>query len=115
MHKVERTGSQENEVSEQLELPAQVLKMSEIIFKKIDEESRGTIPIRCLPQALRLLDQAPTESDLKTIAANNKSDSNDGTGQISFKTFSQILRQTYLPRDDHFNKLFNAFAVSRPD
>uniref|UniRef100_A0A5K3FDT4 EF-hand domain-containing protein n=1 Tax=Mesocestoides corti TaxID=53468 RepID=A0A5K3FDT4_MESCO len=96
MHKVERTGSQENEVSEQLELPAQVLKMSEIIFKKIDEESRGTIPIRCLPQALRLLDQAPTESDLKTIAANNKSDSNDGTGFTArlIDGYSKLSRTT---------------------
>ncbi|CDS40225.1 flagellar associated protein calmodulin [Echinococcus multilocularis] len=103
--------------SEKLDIPAEVLKMSEVVFKELDKDSRGKIPISSVVQALQLLDQAPTEKEVREIVEEQKldggSDERDTStlGRISFEKFSQLLKTIYLPPEEHFKRLFNAFAV----
>ncbi|KAL5111173.1 Myosin regulatory light chain [Taenia crassiceps] len=93
------------------EIPAQVVKMSEVVFKELDKDSKGRLPISSIVQALQLLDQAPTEKVVREIVEKQKLDGGSDGSRISFEKFSHILRAIYLPPEEHFKRLFNAFAV----
>lgn len=48
--------------------------MSEVVYKELDKDSKGKIPISSVVQALQLLDQAPTEQVVREIVEKQKLD-----------------------------------------
>ncbi|VUZ45607.1 unnamed protein product [Hymenolepis diminuta] len=85
--------------------------MSESVFKDHDKDNKGKIAISSAIHALQLLDQAPTEKQLQEVIDQIDSAAGGTDGNcVNFETFTQILRAIYLPPDQHFKRLLNAFA-----